>query len=162
MTLAQYTEPRLLVPRLLSDDRPSAITELSLRLEKTGRIANADAFKPAVLEHESVVSIVFEEVAFPLARDHAIRELSFALGVSPQGIRWGSGRAPTAHAVVLFAVPLSAGQPYLSLLAAFAKSLQNETLLSSLHRCGQPEQMFAALNAVCVRQTSPQLVATQP
>jgi mannitol/fructose-specific phosphotransferase system IIA component (Ntr-type) len=161
MTLAQYTEPRLLVPRLLSDDRSSAITELSLRLEKTGRIANADAFTLAVLDHESVVSVVFAETAFPLARGQAIRELSFALGVSPQGIRWGTGRAPTAHAVVLFAVPLSAGQPYLSLLATFAKSLRDEAPLFSLHRCEQPEQMFAALNAVCVRQTSPQLVATQ-
>jgi len=162
MTLAQYTESGLLVPRLLSEDFESAIAELSSRLEKAGRIANARAFTHAVLDHESIASVVFDEVAFPLARGQAIRELSFALGLSPQGIRWGSGRAPTVHTVVLFAVPLSAGQPYLSLVATFAKFLQAETTFSDLRRCVQPEEMFTALKQVRVRRTGPQLAATQP
>jgi mannitol/fructose-specific phosphotransferase system IIA component (Ntr-type) len=161
MTLAQYTEPSLLVPRLLSEYRDSAIAELGHRLENAGRIENARAFTHAVLDHESFVSAVFEEVAFPLARGQAVKELSFALGLSPQGVRWGVDKVPTVHAVVLFAVPLSAGQPYLSLLVTFSGFLKDETAFSALRRCAQPEEMFAALKKVRLRRTGPQLAVAQ-
>jgi fructose PTS system EIIBC or EIIC component len=159
MTLAQYTEPRLLVRRLLSNDRPSAIAELSRRLEKAGRIENARAFTEAALDHESLVPPVFEGVAFPLARGQAVRDLSFALGLSPQGIRWGAGRAPFVRTVVLFAVPLSAGAPYLSLVVRLSNFLQDETAFSNLRQCAQPEEMLAVLEQVRVPRTGPQLAA---
>lgn len=132
MTLAQYTEPSLLVPRLLSDYRDSAIAELGSRLEKAGRIENTRAFTHAVLDHESFVSA------------------------------WGLGKAPTVHAVVLFAVPLSAGQPYLSLVVTFSRFLQDQTAFSALRQCAQPEEMFAALKRVRLRRTGPQLAVAQP
>jgi mannitol/fructose-specific phosphotransferase system IIA component (Ntr-type) len=162
MPLSQYTEPSLLVPRLLSEYRDSAIAELSNRLEQAERIENARAFTHAVLDHETLVSAVFEEVAFPLARGQAVKELSFALGLSPQGIRWGLGKAPTVHAVVLFAVPLSAEQPYLSLVVTFSKFLQDESAFSALRQCAQPEEMLAALKEVRLRRTGPKLAAAQP
>ena len=94
MTLAQFTEPKLLVPRLLSNHRESAIIELSRRLESAGRIENADSFVDAAMDHESIASAVFDGVTFPLARGRAVKELSFAAGLSRQGIRWGAGRSP--------------------------------------------------------------------
>jgi len=146
MTLAQFTEPNLLVPRLLSETHDSAIAELSSRLEKAGRIENADAFTHAVLKHESFVSAVFDEVAFPLARGPAVKELSFALGLSQAGVRWSDGKASTIHAVVLFAVPWSAEHSYLSLVMSFSSFLKDEMAFSALHRCTQPEEMFSVLN----------------
>lgn len=53
MTLGQFTEPRLLIPRLLSDRQDGAIQELAKRLEATGRIQNASAFLEAVLKREN-------------------------------------------------------------------------------------------------------------
>ena len=146
MTLAQFTEPNLLVPRLLSETHDSAVAELSSRLEKAGRIENVGAFTHAVLKHESFVSAVFDEVAFPLARGPAVKELSFALGLSQPGIRWGNDKASMVHAVVLFAVPLSAEQPYLSLVLTFSNFLKDETACSALRRCAQPEEMFSVLS----------------
>src|SRR5450759_1003641 len=67
MTLAQFTEPKLLVPRLLSNHRESAIIELSRRLKSAGRIENADSFVDAAMDHESIASAVFDGVTFPLA-----------------------------------------------------------------------------------------------
>ena len=152
MTLAQFTEPNLLVPRLLSETHDSAIGELSRRLEKAGRISDVDAFTHAVLKHESFASAVFDEVAFPLARGLAVKELSFAIGLSQPGICWGGSRAPKVHAVVLFAVPLSAEQSYLSLVMTFSGFLKDEMAFSALRRCVQPEDMFTVLKHVhCVR-----------
>jgi mannitol/fructose-specific phosphotransferase system IIA component (Ntr-type) len=94
MNLDQFTEPTLLVPRLLSEWRDSAISKLSQHLESVGRVENASAFTHAVLYHESLVSAVFDEVAFPLARGNAVKELSFALGLSQQ-----NASRPHGHSV---------------------------------------------------------------
>jgi mannitol/fructose-specific phosphotransferase system IIA component (Ntr-type) len=162
MTLAQFTEPKLLVPRLVSDHREAAIIELSSRLEIAGRIENANSFGEAALAHELVASAVFDDVAFPLARGQAVRELSFALGLSPRGIRWRTERDPVIYVVVLFAVPLSGGQPYLSLVVTFSKFLRDDAGFATLRQCARSEEMFAALQQVRVRSTGPQLTADEP
>jgi mannitol/fructose-specific phosphotransferase system IIA component (Ntr-type) len=150
MTLAQFTEPKLLVPRLLSNHRESAIIELSRRLESAGRIENADSFVDAAMDHESIASAVFDGVTFPLARGRAVKELSFAAGLSRQGIRWGAGRSPVVHTVVLFAVPLAEGQTYLSLVMTFSSFMKDETAFSALRRCVRPEAMLNVLEQVRV------------
>lgn len=152
MNLGKFTEPKLLVPRLLSGCRDSAITELSSRLENTRRIENATAFTQAVLDHESLVSTICNHVAFPLARGRAVKELSFAVGFSQPGIRWGTGKTPQVHAVVLFAVPLLEGHRYLSLVLTFSSLLRDEMAFTALRRSSQPEEMLTVLNHVrCVR-----------
>src|SRR6185369_1076819 len=98
---------------------------------------------------------VFEKVAFPLARGQVMKGLSFALGLSPQGICWGPGKAPGVYAVVLFAVPLSAEQPYLSLVVTFSSFLKDEASFSTLLQCAQPEEMFAVLKQVRLQRTGP-------
>jgi mannitol/fructose-specific phosphotransferase system IIA component (Ntr-type) len=152
MNLGQFTEPKLLIPRLLSEWRDGAISELSQRLESAGRVENATAFTHAVLDHESLVSAVFDEVAFPLARGKAVKELSFALGLSHQGVRWGTGRMPAVFTIILFAVPIPEGQRYLSLVLTVSIFLKDEMAFSALRRCSQPEEMWTLLNHVrCVR-----------
>jgi mannitol/fructose-specific phosphotransferase system IIA component (Ntr-type) len=148
MTLAQFTEPKLLVPRLLSRHRKSAIIELSRRLENVGRIENADAFGDAALDHEAVASAVFDGVTFPLARGLAVQKLSFAAGLSQQGIRWGSGRSPVVHTVVLFAVPLLETRIYLSLVFTFSSFIKDEMAFTAFTRATQPEEMFAVFEAI--------------
>jgi len=155
MTLAQFTEPKLLVPRLLSEQRDAAITELSQRLENAGRIESSAAFSQAVLEHEWLASAVFDSVAFPLARSRAVKELSFAVGLSQPGVRWGTPRAPLVHTIVLCAVPLSEGQSYLSLVLTFSSFIKDETVFTALKRATQPEEMLAVLDTVrMVRMTA--------
>lgn len=148
MTLSQFTEANLLVPRLLSESRDNAIIELSNRLENVRRIENARTFAQAAFKHESFASAVFDEVAFPLARGPAVKELSFAIGLSQPGICWDAGKANTVYTVVLLAVPLSAAQSHLSLMLTFASFLRNKMAFSALRRCAQPEEMFNLLNQV--------------
>jgi hypothetical protein len=71
MTLADFTEPNLLIPELLNERQESAIAELSRRLKDAGRVKNAREFTSAALNHESPVSTVFDEIAFSLARGPA-------------------------------------------------------------------------------------------
>jgi len=150
MTLAQFTEPTLLVPHLLSEQRDAAIAELSQRLENARRIEDASAFANAVMEHEALASAVFDGVAFPLARGQAVKTLSFCVGLSQRGFRWGAGKGPAVHTVVLFAVPLAEGETHLSLLLTFSNFLKDAMALATLRRCAQPEEMLANLSNVQV------------
>ncbi len=153
MNLAQFTESMLLVPRLISRHRESAIIELGKRLDLAGRVESAETFTNAVLEHERMASAEFGGVAFPLARGPAAKQLSFALGLASQPIRWGVGQAPIVHAVALFAVPLSEGERYLSLLLTFSSFIKNELGFTGLRRCIQPEEMLIVLSRVSVVRT---------
>ena len=153
MNLGQFTEPKLLVPQLVNGWRDSVIYELSRHLESAGRVENAIAFTHAVLDHESLVSTVFDEVAFSLGRGKAVKELSFALGLSSQGVRWGAGRTPIVHTVILFAVPILEGQPYDSLVLTFARFLKDGIAFSALRHCTQPGQMWTVLSHVCCVRT---------
>jgi len=82
---------------------------------------------------------------------------SFAIGLSEQGIRWGIGKAPTIHAVILFAVPPSAEQAYVSLIVTFAKFLNDEGAFHALRQCAEPGEVLALLKHVQLVRTGPQL-----
>lgn len=154
MTLADFTEPSMLVPELFNERQESALAELSNRLEDAGRVKNARVFARAVIKHESLVSTVFDEVAFSLARGHTAAELSFAIGLSQYGIRWGKRKPPTVYAVVLFAVPASVDGMYLSILTAFSALLRDKLAFPELRHSKRPEEMFERLTHAEVGKTT--------
>jgi PTS system fructose-specific IIA component len=155
MTLGQFTEPKLLIPRLLSDRQDGAIQELSKRLEATQRIQNAPAFLEAVLKRENELpTFVGEGVAVPHMRGAAVDKLSVAVGLSAPGIPWGWDKRRVAKVIFLFAVPLTHAQPYLSLLSVLSSLIYDEIAFPALKRAAQPEEMIEVLNAIrLVRMT---------
>jgi mannitol/fructose-specific phosphotransferase system IIA component (Ntr-type) len=149
MDLGQFTETRLLVPRLLSDRQASALRELTKRLEVTGRIDSADAFYGAVLRREELVpTMVGNGLVFPHARGEAVRSFSVAIGLSSSGIPWGDKRQFLARAVILFAVPLSDSPLYLRALSAVSGFFMDPTAYSTFEECSQPEQMLEILRTI--------------
>ena len=148
MNLSQFTETKLLVPRLLSDQRDGAIQELAKRLETTERIARAPAFLDAVLKREAELPTFIEGVAVPHARGGAVRKLSIAVGLSADGIAWGLERRQIAHAIFLCAVPLTDARQYVSLLSGLSCLVQDQELFAALMRSTQPEEMIKVLAAV--------------
>ena len=155
MTLGQFTEAKLLIPRLLSDRQDGAIQELTKRLEATGRIESASGFLEAVLKRETEMPTFVEGVGVPHVRGRAVQKLSVAVGLSAVGIPWGWDQRRVAHAVFLFAVPISKAATYLSLLSGLSTLIQDEMAFTALKRATQPEEMLTVLNAVrLVRMTA--------
>lgn len=155
MTLGQFTEPKLLIPRLLSDRQEGAIHELTKRLEVTERIQNAPAFLEAVLKRESELpTFIGEGVAVPHVRGGAVNTLSVAVGLSAAGIPWGLDRRRIAKVVFLFAVPLTEAHTYLSLLSGLSTLINDDMAFTALKRATQPEDMHSVLRAIrLVRMT---------
>jgi fructose PTS system EIIA component len=149
LTLGQFTEPRLLVPRLLSTGQENVIQELAKHLEAAGRIANASAFTEAVAGRElDLPTFVGDSVAVPHGRGAAIRVLSLAVGLSAHGIPWGRDRRLVARVIFLFAIPLAESPTYLALLSGLSALLQDNAAFEALQTATQPEHLLRALNGV--------------
>ncbi len=149
MNLGQFTERRLLIPRLLSRRQDGAIRELAQRLEATVRIQSASSFLEALLKHESESpALVGDGVAIPHVRGGAVDKLTIAVGLSSPGIPWGRTGQHIAHVIFLVAVPLTESGAYLSLLSGLSSMIQDEAAFTSLKHSTQPEDMYRVLSAV--------------
>jgi mannitol/fructose-specific phosphotransferase system IIA component (Ntr-type) len=148
MTLGLFTEPKLLIPRLLSDRQDVALQELTGRLEATQRIQNTPAFLEAVLKRETEMPTLLECVAVPHVRGGAVEKLSLAVGLSATGIPWGWDKCRRARAVFLFAVPWAEAQTYLSLLSGLSRLVQDKMAFAALRGATQPEEMLSVLHAI--------------
>jgi mannitol/fructose-specific phosphotransferase system IIA component (Ntr-type) len=102
------------------------------------------------MEHDEMAPAVFDGVAFPLAHKGAFKELSFAVGLVPQPIHWGTPHAPLVHTVVLFAVPMADEKRYLSLVLAFSSLLKDAAMFAALRNCVRPEEMLEAFGRIRV------------
>ena len=148
MTLAQFTDARLLVPRLLSADQFGAIRELAKRLQKADRIDDAHAFFESVLEREYMLQTTPElGVAFPHARGRGVNSLAYAVGLSADGVTWGPAKSARVQIIFLFAVPISEAQRYLTLLSGLSRFAQDDQARDALLACTQPQQMLQLLDA---------------
>ncbi len=147
-TLAQFTEAGLLIPCLAGNHRESIIAELCQGLKQSRRIDDLETFRRAVMEHDEMAPAIFDGVAFPLAHKGAFKELSFAIGLSPQPVPWGAPPALLVHTVVLFAVPLSEAKRYLSLVLAFSNFLKDAATFATLRASTRPEEMLEVLRRI--------------
>jgi mannitol/fructose-specific phosphotransferase system IIA component (Ntr-type) len=155
MTLGQFTEPKLLIPRLLSDRQDGAIQELTERLEVTHRIQSAPAFLEAVRQRETEMPTFLDCIAVPHVRGESVKELFLAVGLSATGIPWGWDKRRVARVVFLFGVPWAEAPMYLSLLSGLSRLVQDKTAFEALRRATEPEEMLSSLNAIhLVRRTA--------
>jgi fructose PTS system EIIBC or EIIC component len=148
MTLGHFTEPTLLVPRLLSETQPDVIMELAKRLARAARIHDPEDFVLPVLEREDhVPTLIGDGVALPHARGSGVSALSLAVGFSKTGIPWPDRNA-VVHVVFMSAIPFAETQSYLALLAGLSKLIQDETLFTRLKSAARPEKILAVLDSV--------------
>ena len=142
--LSAWVDPQLMVPSLASPDRMGAIKELVDRMHRADWVDDSLSFLQAVVEREDLQSTVFDSgVAFPHARSRSVRRLGAAIGLSHDGINFGSaGHPQIVHLVCLFAVPAHESDAYLPFLAALSGRLANPDVRADLTSCSTPDAMF--------------------
>lgn len=156
MTLADFTCPGLIIPRLRGQDAASVIQELSQALQQEKRIPDLLPFYQAALNREFMVSTDMEAgMAFPHARMPAFKELSFALGRSAEPLSWGPRAARSVRLIFLMAVPATDSTQYLLLISGLARLTKESRLVEKLHAAQDAFQMVAVLKQVELRTSSP-------
>ncbi len=151
LTLADFTAPDLILPRLRGRDASGVIQELSEVLARAGRVPDFLPFYQAVLNREFLVSTDMEAgMAFPHARLLEAEELVFALGRSDEALRWGGRTAPSVRLVFLLAVPENGTTPYLQLISGLARLSRQPASMDALLSAPEAPQLMAALGQMTV------------
>jgi mannitol/fructose-specific phosphotransferase system IIA component (Ntr-type) len=151
-TLADYTAPGLIVPRLGASDTPGIIAELSHALQRGGFVPDVLPLYHTALNQEILSSSALEcGIAFPHARLSGVKRLCFALGCTDRPIIWGPKNALSARVIFLLAVPATDAAPYLHLLATIARLGQQPEKVYRLHQSGSAEAALGVLQGISVR-----------
>jgi len=155
MTLADFTSPDLIVPRLRGQDSASVIQELSHALHRGKCVPDMLPFYHAALNREFLGSTVLEPgLAFPHARLAGLNKLSFALGRSERPLSWGARMGQPVRLVFLLAVPATDSTQYLQIISGLARFAKETRWMASLHAASDCFQMFEVLQQVLLRGKS--------
>lgn len=149
MTLADFTSPGLIIPRLSGDEAASAIKELAQALQRENRVPDVLPFYQDALNREFLVSTDMDAgMAFPHARVPGLPQVSFALGRCEKPIRWGPDASRLVELVFLVAVPATDATQYLLLISGLARLSKNEGLMARLHAANDPARILEVLQQV--------------
>jgi mannitol/fructose-specific phosphotransferase system IIA component (Ntr-type) len=152
-TLGQYTRLALIVPELRERDTAGIIGELSQVLQRQGCVTDVLPFYHTALNQELLCSSGLEcGLAFPHARVGGVRQLTFALGRTPEPVTWGANGPWRAQLVFLLAVPATDAACYLNLLASLARLGQQTEALGQLRAAQNAEAILAVLERIRMRQ----------
>jgi len=155
MTLADFTNPGMIIPHLRGQEAASVIQELSSAMQREARVPDLLPFYHAVLNRECLASTDMEGgMALPHARLPGLKELSFAFGRSDQPLLWGARGARTVRLVFLFAVPATDSTQYLLLISGLARLAKEDRLLEKLHNAQDTFQILEVLQQVKLRINS--------
>jgi mannitol/fructose-specific phosphotransferase system IIA component (Ntr-type) len=152
MTLANFTSPGLVIPRLRGGEATSVLKELAQLLGTENRVPDVLPFYQTVLNREFMVSRDWEaSMAFPHARVAGIKHVSFALGRSDKPLRWGANTARGVRLVFLLAVPATDATQYLLLMSGLLRLSKEAALVAQLLAADDPLQMLEVLQQVALR-----------
>lgn len=122
MKLSSYLLPTGIIPRLAAGDKRAAIEELLELLVRSGAISNRETALADILAREAKMSTGMEQgLAIPHAKSHAVRKLTVALGISPQGIEFQSLDGSPAQVIFLVLSEVGSRGPHIECLAEIAR-----------------------------------------
>jgi mannitol/fructose-specific phosphotransferase system IIA component (Ntr-type) len=146
-TIADYTEPSLMVPLLRSRDAAAVTAELCSTLERQGRVSDLLPFYHAVISHEALSSTVISPGwALPHARIPGISRLSFVLGRTAEPLAWFGGEPVSM--IFLFAVSARNAAAYQSVISGLANLGQDHLRLERLVDASDSQTMFEVLREI--------------
>lgn len=152
LTLADYTHPGLVVPRLRERDTAGIISELSQALQHEGCVADVLPFYHTALNHELLANSALEcGIALPHGRSSGVKQLQFAFGRAPAPVTWGAKGSWPVQLVFLLAVPATDAACYLHLLASLARLGGQSAQLAQLCAADNAQSVLAVLQKIKIR-----------
>ena len=133
MQLVDVLKENMIFLNFEANNKEEAIEKFINSLEKTGTIKEPNALKDALLEREKLGTTgVGNGIAMPHARSSAIKDLTVAFFRSEKGIDFKSMDSEPVHLVFLLLAPVTAGGPYLKLLAKISRLLRGDDFRTAL------------------------------
>lgn len=144
MDLREVFHPEAVVLDLLSTDRDHSILELVRILEERGHVASEhrDEVLLALLKREKTESTgIGQGVAIPHIKTDFVDQMRGAIGISKEGLDFGSPDGKKAHLIFLFLAPTWAVQDHLRLLALLGHLIRNPDFVDRLTGATREEEV---------------------
>lgn len=133
MTLADFTNPGLIAPRLASRDAAGVLQELSLMLHQAGFVSDWLPVCNDALNHQFLLSTdPASSLVFPYAHLPVIKQPVFAFGRSDHPIDWRPKRIAPARLVLLIVVPAMDSSDYFHLTSGLINLAGDGRLLRQI------------------------------
>lgn len=144
--IERFSSEKLMIPRLQSNTPAGVIEELARQM--TGQLYFSDPgmLIEKALEREAIASTAVEHsLAFPHVRGIDTGSLTFALGLSKKGIRFGAPKDRLTRIFFFIVIPIASSAFYLTLLAGLIESLITAEARKKLAASSGPEELWKTL-----------------
>ncbi len=127
-SLIEFTDEKY-IKKLKARNKLKAIEELALVFEDSAVCTDVDALVKALKEREEIMSTgVGLGLAIPHAKIKSVKKLTFAIGISKQGIKFDSIDGKPVYLIVLVAAGERQHKEYLKLLSNIMALLKNKKI----------------------------------
>ena len=140
------TKDDIAVP-LASRDKNSAIRELITLFKDSGKIVNEEQVYDAVMMREDKGSTGLEKgIAVPHGKTTAVNKVAAAIGISPDGIEFGSIDGKPSKLIFLVIAPPNQSGAHITLLSEIARLTQYHSLCEELLEAKSAENVISILH----------------
>jgi mannitol/fructose-specific phosphotransferase system IIA component (Ntr-type) len=144
--IERFSSERLMIPRLQSPDPAGVIGELARRMTDQLYFSDPRVLTDKALAREAIASTAVEHsLAFPHVRGVDTGSLTFALGLSKKGIKFGAPKNRLSRIFFFIVIPIASSAFYLTLLAGLIESLIKADARKKLLACSEPEEVWKTL-----------------
>lgn len=148
MSLSDLIRPEVVKVPLASRAKSDVIGELLDVLVDADKLTGErDRAMNALLERESLGSTGLESgIAVPHAKTDAVRRLTLAIGIAPEGIDFESADGEPSKIFFLMLAPPDQSGPHIEALAEIARLARAPSFLKALSRAESPQEVVDLLN----------------
>jgi mannitol/fructose-specific phosphotransferase system IIA component (Ntr-type) len=143
--VVSYTKSRY-IKKLESTNKLAAIEELARVFEGSDVCSDVEMLIKALKEREEIHSTgIGLGIAIPHAKISAVKEMTFAIGISRKGISFDSLDGNPARIIILVAAGERQHKEYLRLLSNIMAILKNETVKKNIIESESAEEIIKYL-----------------
>ncbi len=133
---------------LKSKNKNSIIKELYENMKSTGKIKDeALGYKDICLREEMGSTGIGKGVALPHAKTKAVDEVVLTLGISKEGVEYGSVDEESVKILFMFLCPEEKTQEYLKVLARISRWIREESFRERLLKASSKEEIMEIIKS---------------
>jgi PTS system fructose-specific IIC component len=133
---------------LSSTDKDGAIKELLNMLNQSAPLSDPDAVLKRILYEESIMSTgVGSGLGIPHARSDQVDGVVTALGISPEGIDYGSADGQPVRIIFLILSSVSAMPAYMSVLSRTSRIFDQEEIRNRVLAAESAEEIISLIRS---------------
>ena len=149
--IARFSDKSLMIPDLKSATMEDAIAELSRAMADGGFVSDGEALARLALEREAILTTRMEAgVAVPHVRGVEGGALTFALGISKDGIVWDES-GEKVNFIVLSAIPSAGSAFFLKLMSDLMAVFRRKASRMVLSEAKDSASLWQALDKATSR-----------